>query len=478
MFINLWRKSLKIGGWLILLFFFAVVLRIAFKATSASAANLYFYPQFCAGGWENPHNGAGEPQNFSSKNFSDFNTGNSAYLEPNVAAQIFCGFFPVETREELPDKVSLRFHWMMDFNGSFIPSTVKDETVTEKTESPIDKTEDLNEISEDAELPTPSVPIEEVDIEVEEEPENIEETPNISEPSPEPIIESSWLRKLIPVAYAQGLGSPEDFLSVSYSLDGVRWIMVGKTNYNNWHDFSVDIPISSWEDLQKIQVMLNVLPTVGTKPGIYIDAIGLEIEYDRPIGEAVSETVEDTGALVLDALDTTAEAIVAFFTEETVVTEEVKPEPVVVKEKKLIFSQGGEKINTTRSLPWYSNDFREKVSILGGNENLPNIQISEEGRSAKVSGRCEDSYFVVLLWKNSEDYIERPGSFASNFADHCVDGKYEYDLNQISKEIADGQYYLLVSSEDETNPWVPATALMPISISSVIEERVIESNNE
>lgn len=456
----------------------ALGLRFLLKASSVSASDLYYHPQFCAGGWQNPHFATGDPQNFSSKSVSDFDNSNSAYLESGVASQIFCGFFPVDSREEAPGEVRLRFHWMMDFGGNFIPSTVQ------YSNPENDSSNDSVQSSESPQVPSePEVgeispePVQEKNLEEESSEEPIpESTP---EPTSNPTVEEEvtlldrFIKTLFKTAEAQGLGSSEDYLSISYSLDGVRWIMVGRVNHNNWQDLSVSIPISSWEDLSQIQVMLNALPTLGSKPGVYLDGISLEIEYDRPFTEAVTETVEDTTATVITALDLVAEQITQFFSGEEAPKQQEK-EPLIVKERKLTFSLSEGKINTTRSLPWYSNEFRDKVSVRGDNGNIPKIEIEEDGKSMVISGECEESLFVVLLWKNQDDYINKPGSFASNFADHCYDGVYRYDLKNLSNEIDDGPYYLLVASEDETNPWVPASALVPINISSIIEEKVIE----
>jgi hypothetical protein len=89
-----------------------------------------------------------------------------------------------------------------------------------------------------------------------------------------------------------------------------------------------------------------------------------------------------------------------------------------------------------------------------------------------VSGSCFEKYFVILIWKNSSDYIDRPGSFSKNIAELCNNGSFVYDLKNLSTDIPDSNYFLMIAEEDDKNPWVPKSQLIPINISSVIEERV------
>ncbi len=473
-----WTTGLRIlkGVSIILVVFvFALALRVVSKASNVSASGLFYHPQFCAGGWENPHLGAKDPDVGDDTSESAYTLNNSAYLVSTVAAQIFCGFFPIEERSEPPKEVSVTFHWAMKYGAVSEPTPA---VTPEPSPSPA-ASEGEAPTPPPAPAPTPEplptpTPT--------PEPEPAPTPAPAPEPAPAPTPESSpaessgeplswWQSLLAEKVYAQSIGINEDFLSVSYSIDGVRWNLIGKVSAFNWRNFTAKIPLTSWEDLQKIQIMVNVLPTVGGKPDIYLDGINLTVDYDQPLAEVVGDALDNTAAAVVTLLDDTTETIVNLFVQEPVPVAPVAPEPVIVKEKKLRFALGGDVIPTTAALPWYNNEFRAAMKGRGGSL-VPNLTEGEEGRSLVVSGACADEYVAVLIWKGPEDYIERPGSFASNFAHECEQGRYSYDLKSISTEIPDGTYYLLVASEDTSNPWVPASALVPITVSSFIEETI------
>jgi hypothetical protein len=75
----------------------------------------------------------------------------------------------------------------------------------------------------------------------------------------------------------------ENFLDVSYSTDGQTWISIGKVNANNWQQFTITLPISSWVDLTNLQVRVEGIPTTENPvPPIYLDGMFVEVHYDVP----------------------------------------------------------------------------------------------------------------------------------------------------------------------------------------------------
>ena len=87
----------------------------------------------------------------------------------------------------------------------------------------------------------------------------------------------------------------EDFLKVSYTLDGVNWQELGMVNKNNWQDLSFNIPVSylletelptngnevsTLEDIKKIQIKIESLPILNETPFVYLDGMALEVEYE------------------------------------------------------------------------------------------------------------------------------------------------------------------------------------------------------
>ncbi len=84
-------------------------------------------------------------------------------------------------------------------------------------------------------------------------------------------------------------------------------------------------------------------------------------------------------------------------------------------------------------------------------------------RVLNVSGSCSSQYYVILLYRNVDDYDRNPSSYILNKAYECVDGRYSYDINDLPKDISPGTYYLLVGGQDN-GPWSPITSLTEIII--------------
>ncbi len=75
----------------------------------------------------------------------------------------------------------------------------------------------------------------------------------------------------------------DDFLSVSYSLDGLEWIELVKVNPKNWQKLTTVLPLKSWEDIKKVQIRIKDIPTTLKKlPQVFLDGMFLEVQYDVP----------------------------------------------------------------------------------------------------------------------------------------------------------------------------------------------------
>lgn len=83
-----------------------------------------------------------------------------------------------------------------------------------------------------------------------------------------------------------------------------------------------------------------------------------------------------------------------------------------------------------------------------------------------VSGVCSDAYFVVLLFKNQNDYADDPASYIVNRAYPCVAGTYSYSISELPYGLKDGNYYLLVGEQGERGAWKPITGLTEITINN------------
>ena len=75
----------------------------------------------------------------------------------------------------------------------------------------------------------------------------------------------------------------ENFLLVSYSIDGNTWVPLQKVNPSNWKNLTLSLPISSWHDLEKLQIKIESIPTaLEAMPKIFLDGMFMEVHYDLP----------------------------------------------------------------------------------------------------------------------------------------------------------------------------------------------------
>ena len=258
----------------------------------------------------------------------------------------------------------------------------------------------------------------------------------------------------------------KDFLEVSYSFDGIRWTAIGRVNRDNWKNFKVEVPVTSWDEVKRLQIMISVLPTIDEKPDIYLDNISMRAEYSQTLAElaaqgfaAVSNAVD---ALIGDGND--ASNAVDFVPEE-----KKGPQPVDIVKKKLVFAANGTMVSRPRDDSGRgagdsnSNNSKKSKNNSTGTRSFTTTS-SPDGSSLKVSGTCTQTYFVILTYRNQTDYFKKPGSFIANEAHECLGGQFTYDLASLSTDIRSGTQYLLIADEDEMGPWVPASDLYPITI--------------
>jgi len=96
----------------------------------------------------------------------------------------------------------------------------------------------------------------------------------------------------------------------------------------------------------------------------------------------------------------------------------------------------------------------------------------------ELSDECGAVYYVILLFRQREDYVSAPRSYLVNRAYPCADGHFSYRLTDDGSLPTglDGTYYLLVGEEEETGPWRAVSTPIPLQIERKIElqEIVIE----
>lgn len=74
-----------------------------------------------------------------------------------------------------------------------------------------------------------------------------------------------------------------NFLEVSYSLDGTAWIDLAKVSPDNWQNFTATLPIANWDDLKNLQIRIQRIPTALQQiPTVYLDGMFIEVHYEIP----------------------------------------------------------------------------------------------------------------------------------------------------------------------------------------------------
>jgi hypothetical protein len=301
-----------------------------------------FYPGSCSGGWVNAQNAEGKTDLLPGASSSDFNDANSAVLA-GASSQIFCGNFIGKTPEEAEMKtLLLKFSWtngsianitatdasdITDDNASSTVAIVSGEDVASSTQkildAPADATIELTLGESGTSSPSYS-PEKEDAIRGEEVPANssaeegakapdapislfeklfrtvfaetVSELSDTAVTSTEQIIETTGengtsteetlLVSTPPIEEDKAPASP-DLLEVLYTLDGNTWFSLGKVNRTDWQS-EFRIPVSEWEDISKLQISIQSIPTIEEVPAIYLDGMWLEAEYHFFLSEPIN----------------------------------------------------------------------------------------------------------------------------------------------------------------------------------------------
>lgn len=480
-----------IGGAVILTLAVAMFLGNIFTSRGPVEASAdTYYPTFCLGGWENPKLASEKPV-INPKDLGAFTPQNSAFLAEDVSAQIFCGYFPVVGRDKLPLSARVSFSWL--FVGEPIPPVEEVPVAPEEEAVP---PEEGASPAEGEPLPNPEesgdVLGEETSVTPEADPASTPEPSQESESTPtESSSESSgggessdggseggdssggdsggdsgggggdggggdsgasaylsktlalFLKSRASYALAEGSFSANDLLEVSYSFDGVRWTSAGRVGKDNWRDFAIQIPATSWQELQNLQVMVTALPSIDKRPAIYLESMQLRVSVDRTFTELAGDSIAAVG-----------DVFEGLFTPPAPVPVPVAAPAYVAppaKEKRLSFRVAGSPID----------------SLMGRNLPTPDVSASGDGLSLTVKGKCSKPYFVVMTYRSREDFLERPRQFASNYAGKCEGGSFSYDMEHLPVDTPEDVYYLVVGEQDDEHPWQPTTELVPIEMRTV-----------
>jgi len=69
-----------------------------------------------------------------------------------------------------------------------------------------------------------------------------------------------------------------NLLEVVYTFDGENWVSLGTVTKTDWKG-EFDIPISDWDDISRLQVSIQSLPSAEELPTVYLDGMWIEAGY-------------------------------------------------------------------------------------------------------------------------------------------------------------------------------------------------------
>ncbi|MFZ2886891.1 MAG: hypothetical protein WA021_03675 [Minisyncoccia bacterium] len=178
--------------------------------------------------------------------------------------------------------------------------------------------------------------------------------------------------------------------------------------------------------------------------------------------ETVEENIVIPGPASLEVVEESiAEEVTEEPAVETMYVEELQAVETVavVPEPEFMFMLTGKNI-PTRKKPAIPG-----LSVSGDivSTNINPIVDNDEG-SMILSGACSEAYYVVLLFKEADDYETDPRSYVLNKAYSCLNGLYTYSLEEVPEALPDGTYYLMVGSQGERGMWTPITSLTEVTI--------------
>lgn len=279
-----------------------------------------FYPASCLGGWQNPQNAQGLPESTADSNFGQFNENNSAVYDGKSISQIFCGNFQGKQSGRDFKSAKLKIAWNiipkitlqpielqnggLEENAAEILEIPPEEPVNFilATSTPFIAPESPKSIDQPASSSPSSFLIKSVyTAEVYDASttvffiDDLENILSLATSSPIAVNDdaTSSADKIDKREETEQNGGLENFLEIAYSFDGVEWQTLAKINQENWTNAEFELPIQNETELNMFQIRFQILPTVNELPQIYLDGLGVEIEYENAILNAILNQDDD-----------------------------------------------------------------------------------------------------------------------------------------------------------------------------------------
>lgn len=181
------------------------------------------------------------------------------------------------------------------------------------------------------------------------------------------------------------------------------------------------------------------------------------VQQETPIDDApvldvvgqVADTPQDTGEITETPIQQQADVPAI----PLVQSKEDEPE--------FSFSLTGKKISTVRQVKMPDGKTKEETVSTDLTPSVDNTT-----GTLSFSGTCSAEYYVVLLFKNQDDYKNDPRSYVVNRAYPCTNNSFTYALSDLPEGLPNGIYYLLIGEQSKKTPWKPITEMTEVTINA------------
>jgi hypothetical protein len=248
-------------------------------------------------------------------------------------------------------------------------------------------------------------------------------------------------------------------------------------------DASLAVPVVADENpapLPEVQPEVLVQDTTNTQDTVTADVLqGTEDPVELATSTiAIEPLATTTGDIIIPTeeqpeptpieeeivLDVVAEDVVVDVPVEEVAIEPLTAAPALSEEDlapkpEYTFAMTGKKLATQRTVK--TPDGKEHIEAVAA---AVTPEIDNTTGTMRIGGACDDTYFVVLLFRNQDDYARDPRSYILNKAFPCENKSFSYDIAELPSSLSNGTYYLLVGSQGERGAWTPITGLTEITI--------------
>lgn len=253
---------------------------------------------------------------------------------------------------------------------------------------------------------------------------------------------SAFWNLLVPSARAQDQAGV--LATVLYSVGGDEWQALGHITQEEWRNLEFKIPVGQGGVLAvgnipdlRIRVDAGFFG-VDNPTEVYLDGMAIEIRTDEFVSN--DEIPEPQR---LDGLTDVPGTIQSVGKTLSLLRNVIPAEEV---------------------LPWQPLDFQNE-NTEAAKDVVRSVAVSDsETGNIIISGTCLKDYYVILVFRGENDYATSPRSALFNSAYACKRGAYKYEMTPGSLNLKTGSYFMLVAEQDDGEPWVPISALMPFEV--------------